>query len=183
MWQLLQHSPFAASSWCMKMYWRESRSSNTLDASWLRTTMTSKLCVIWACVGQVLQGENASPCVAAKFYKAVVQSVLLYGSEMWNLTKAVFARLKGFYICASYGMAREHKPHNRLFGKWKYPSKKDVLKECGLHSVKDYIDTHRSTIAINMVNHPIFRECKEGEQRRGSMPRQWWWEQELGLDV
>ena len=35
----------------------------------------------WARVGQVLQGENAEPCVAAKFYKAVVQSVLLYRSE------------------------------------------------------------------------------------------------------
>ena len=36
---------------------------------------------VWARVGQVLCGENTSPKVAAKFYKAVVQAVLLYGSE------------------------------------------------------------------------------------------------------
>jgi hypothetical protein len=32
---------------------------------------------IWARIGQVLRGENASPSVAAMFYKAVVQSELL----------------------------------------------------------------------------------------------------------
>jgi hypothetical protein len=49
----------------------------------------------WACVGQVLRSKNATPRVAAKFYKAVVQAVLLYGSETWNLTKAILARLEG----------------------------------------------------------------------------------------
>ena len=137
----------------------------------------------WARVGQVLRGENAAPRVAAKFYKAVVQSVLLYGSETWNLTETVLARLEGFHIRAAYRMARVHKPRKGLFGNWIYPSTKDVLKECGLHSVKEYINTRRATIAMYVVNRPIFRECQEGERRRGSMPRRWWWEQELGLDV
>jgi hypothetical protein len=35
---------------------------------------------VWACVGQVLHGENVGPLIADKFYKAVVQAVLLYGS-------------------------------------------------------------------------------------------------------
>jgi hypothetical protein len=46
----------------------------------------------------VLSYENLTPRVAAKFYKAVVQAVLLYGSETWNLTKAVLARLEGFHV-------------------------------------------------------------------------------------
>jgi hypothetical protein len=36
---------------------------------------------IWARVGQVLTADDTPPKVSAKFYKAVVQSVLLYGSE------------------------------------------------------------------------------------------------------
>jgi hypothetical protein len=32
------------------------------------------------------------------FYKAVVQSVLLYGSKTWVLSKTVMARLEGFHI-------------------------------------------------------------------------------------
>jgi hypothetical protein len=53
----------------------------------------------WACIGQVLRSENVTPRVAAKFYKAVVQAVLLYGSKTWNLTtKAVLAQLEGFHV-------------------------------------------------------------------------------------
>jgi hypothetical protein len=61
---------------------------------------------VWARVGQVLQRENFEPHVAAKFYKAVVQAVLLYGSETWNLTKAALAWLEGFNIRAAYKMAK-----------------------------------------------------------------------------
>ena len=53
---------------------------------------------IWAQASQILQAENALPKVSAKFYKAVVQPVILYGSETWNLTKAALERLEGFHI-------------------------------------------------------------------------------------
>ncbi len=65
----------------------------------------------WVRVGQVLCQENAPLRTRAKFYKAVVQSVLMYGSETWVLSKAVMARLKGFHICMEYLMAKEHVPH------------------------------------------------------------------------
>ena len=55
----------------------------------------------WARVGQVLRKENLPPRVSTKFYKAIVQSVLLYGSKMWVLSLAVMARLKGFHIRAA----------------------------------------------------------------------------------
>jgi hypothetical protein len=63
---------------------------------------------VWARVGQVLHGENATPWVAAKFYKAVVQAILLYGSKTWNLTASALARLEGFHKRTAYKMAREH---------------------------------------------------------------------------
>jgi hypothetical protein len=95
----------------------------------------------------------------------------------------MLAQLERFCIRAAYRMVRVHKPCKGLFGKWVYPLTKDVLEECGLHPVKDYIDTCQSTIAMYMVNRPLFLECKEGEGWRGSMLRQWWWEQELSLDI
>jgi hypothetical protein len=52
-------------------------------------------------------GGNTPTKVSAMFYKAVVQSVLLYGSETWNLTKTALARLKGFHIRAAYRMAKK----------------------------------------------------------------------------
>ena len=103
---------------------------------------------------------NATPRVAAKFYKAVVQSVLLFGSETWNLTRAVLAQLEGFHVRAVYKLARKYKPRKGLFGKWNYPLTKDVLEECGLHSVEEYIQTRWTMIAMYVVNHPLYLECK-----------------------
>ena len=84
---------------------------------------------IWARVGQVLQADNTPPKVSAKFYKAVVQSVLLYGSKTWNLTQTAPARLEGFHIRATYQMAKEHKPWKGPNHVWVYPATSDVLKE------------------------------------------------------
>jgi hypothetical protein len=55
----------------------------------------------WARVGKVLRGENTPPTVAAKFYLAVVQAILLYGSETWVTSPQAMARLEGFHIRAA----------------------------------------------------------------------------------
>jgi hypothetical protein len=49
----------------------------------------------WARVGQVLRSKNATPQVAAKFYKAVVQAVLLY----WSPIEPIYI---GFWSTRSY---------------------------------------------------------------------------------
>ncbi len=40
----------------------------------------------WAWVGQVLRSKNASPFVAARFYQAIVQAILLYSSKTWVIS-------------------------------------------------------------------------------------------------
>ncbi len=40
----------------------------------------------WARVGQVLWSKNVSPFVAARFYQAIIQAILLYGSESWVIS-------------------------------------------------------------------------------------------------
>ena len=41
----------------------------------------------WGRIGKILSKEKANPRTMSAFYKAIVQSVLLYGSESWVLTK------------------------------------------------------------------------------------------------
>jgi len=87
-------------------------------------TVQSQLCKargMWARIGQVLRQENAPPRVSAKFYKAIVQSILLYGSETWVLSSAVMARLEGFHIRMAYRMAKEHVPRRGANLQWVYP--------------------------------------------------------------
>jgi hypothetical protein len=49
--------------------------------------------------------------------------------------------------------------------------------------VQHYIDVQCTTIAAYIATRPILEECQWGERRRGSMPRQWWWELVMDLDV
>ena len=99
------------------MCWNEWRYSSTWDTCLRRgdddiqaiRAQLRKTRATWARVRQVLRVENAPPCIMAKFYKAVVQAVLLYGSETWVLSTTALASLEGFHIRAAYQMAVRHK--------------------------------------------------------------------------
>ena len=121
----------------------------------------------------MLHKENAPPQVSAKFYKAIVQSVLLYGSKTWVLSKVVLARLEVFHIRAAYKMAKIHVPRRVAHQQWIYPPSDRVLKECGMLTLQHYIDVQWETIAKYVMNCSIFAKYKEAYQQRGSVPWQW----------
>jgi hypothetical protein len=137
----------------------------------------------WARVGQVLRAENGPPRVAVKFYIAVVQAVLLYGSEPWVLSMAALMSLEGFHICAAYRMAVRHKPRRGPGNRRIYPKSTDVLEECGMSTLEEYITVHRKTITVYVATRPILIECRQGKRKRGAVPHRWWWEQQMDLDV
>ncbi len=87
------------------------------------------------------------------FCKAIVQAVLLYGSKTWCLTPALLARLDGFHICAAYRMAQEHRLKRNLDGSWTYPASSDVLEECGLCPMEEYVLQRRIWIMEQSSNH------------------------------
>jgi hypothetical protein len=135
----------------------------------------------WARVGQVLRAENVPPRVAAKFYKAVVQAVLLYGSETWVLSTAALASLEGFHIRAAYRMAVRHKPRRDPGNRWIYPKSKDVLEECGMSTLEKYITIRRQTIVVYV---DAGRASGRGEQYRtaGGGSNRWTWTSTMQLD-
>ncbi len=137
----------------------------------------------WAHVGQVLRSKNVSPFVAARFYQAIIQAILLYGSESWVISWTAMARLEGFHIRAAYRMAKTNRPKREPNREWIYPRSKDVLKECGMRTMEEYILACRQTIAVYVATRPILNECRQGERKRGAIPRHWWWEQPMDLDV
>ncbi len=59
------------------------------------------------------------------------------------------ARLKGFHIRATYRMAKKNKPKRGLNWEWIYPRSEDVLKECGMKTMEEYILIRRQTIAAS----------------------------------
>ena len=52
---------------------------------------------VWKRISVLLRRENLPPRVCGMFYKAVVQSVLLYGSETWTLSASSMKCLEGFH--------------------------------------------------------------------------------------
>ena len=135
----------------------------------------------WACVGQVLWSENASPFMAVQFYQAIIQAILLYGSETWVISRTALARLKVFHIQAAYWMAKKYKPKRGPGNVWVYPRSKDVLKECGMKTMEEYIAIQQQTIATYIATRPILAKCRRGERKRrqyhtnggGSCPGIW----------
>jgi hypothetical protein len=135
----------------------------------------------WAQVSRVLRAENAAPKVCGVFYKATVQAVLLFGSETWKLSPVSLKSLEGFHIRAARCMAGMQ-PARNPDGTWTYPNSQTVLKAVGLKTIGEYIAVRRETIARFIVDRPIFALCWDGERRRGSATRTFWWEQPLTLD-
>jgi hypothetical protein len=137
----------------------------------------------WAWVGKVLWGENTSPTVAAKFYLAVIQAILLYGSKMWVISLQAMVQLEGFHIRATWHMAQRHKLWQGPQKEWVYPKSEDVLQECGMKTIMEYIQICRQMIGVYVATRPILQECRQGKQQRGTVPHRWWWEQPMDLDV
>ncbi len=128
---------------------------------------------IWVRLSRMMRAENASPRVCSMFYKATVQSILLFGSETWNLSPVSLKSLEGFHIQAAWCMAGK-RPLKLPDGTWTYPNSTEVLDEIGLKTIARYIGVHRQHIANYIVDKPIFQSCVDGVRRLGSSVRQFW---------
>ena len=72
-------------------------------------------------MSNVLRRKSASPHTSRKFFQAVVQAVLLYGSKSWDLRGALVKQLCGFQIRAAWRMNKVHFPKEDEAGEWRYP--------------------------------------------------------------
>ena len=117
------------------------------------------------------------------FFKAVVQAVLLYGSETWVLTDSALRCLEGFYYRAACRMARRNRPKkNERTGEWRYPDKKELFEEVGLYTLTEYIEKRRKTIGAYIRDRPILDLCRDGERQRGTSKHRGWWDQPFEAD-
>ena len=53
---------------------------------------------VWGRLGKLPRREGADPFVSAIFYRAVVQKILLFGSETWVLLEEMAKRLEGVHV-------------------------------------------------------------------------------------
>jgi hypothetical protein len=73
------------------------------------------------------------------------------------------ARLEGLHICAAYRMAKEHKPKRGPDRVWIYPQSEDVLKECRMKTMEEYILIRQQTVALYVATRPSLTKCRQGK--------------------
>ena len=79
--------------------------------------------------------------ICGMFYKATVQSVLLFGSETWVLSLATLQRLEGFNVKASRRMTGLLP--KKVGCSWTFPKTKIVLAAVGLHAIEHYVQVRK----------------------------------------
>ena len=127
----------------------------------------------WGRLRTILIIETSSRKPMANFYKAVVQQVLLYGSETWTLSTAMLSKLNSFHhqcarhICKSY-----IKPDSKNPGQWICPSSLSILGRLNLRTIKDYIGIRRDNLFFkaNQLS-VVLPSCFKLEK---ASPLAWW---------
>jgi hypothetical protein len=131
----------------------------------------------WMRVSRVLTREGADTRVCGMFYKAVVQSVLLYGCETWVITSQVLQVLEGFHNRVARRLSGKRPYLHPVENKWVYPPIAEALEEASLYSIDHYISVRQNTLAVNIATRPILELCRESERLSGSIRRLFWWTQ------
>ena len=139
----------------------------------------------WGRVGKVLSAEGASPRVMGYFYKAIVQAILLYGSESWTISQTMLKRLRRFHSRVARYICRRH-IRQLENGTWEYPPTEEVLEGAGLFTIDDYISKRRETVGRFIRGRPIYYRCLRSRTRDTNINRIVWWnlnslEPSLGL--
>ena len=120
----------------------------------------------WARLSKVLSSEGVSGRLAGRFYVAVVQSVLLFGSETWVITPRILQALQGFHHRIARRLSGLVATRGRN-GTWDYPLIAEALERAGLSTIEEYILRRQNTIAAYVATRPIY-----------DIARLRWWNQE-----
>jgi hypothetical protein len=131
----------------------------------------------WGRCGRVLSAMHASPQVMARFYLAVCQAILLYGSETWVLSPHSLQQLDAFHHRCARHMAHQH--IRRLADhSWIYPPSCEVLASCSLLPISTYIAQRKQHILHHYAEpfSNLYRYCRETTLYNiCNRHRQTWW--------
>lgn len=135
--------------------------------------------MMWGNIIKILKYKNGNknkkinPKTMSIFYKVIVQTILLYGSETWVVCETGRRKLSSFHNrCARYITGRHIKQQED--GTWVYPCSKITRKEADLLTVEEYIQKRKQTITPFAEEQEIFTKCRQSESLIRSSQLMWW---------
>ena len=110
-----------------------------------------------------------------------MQTVLLFGSEIWVLNPHMGRDLRSFqHRVARWITVR--KPNQREHGGWEYPLPETAMEEAGFEDMGAYVLKRQNTVAQYITMWPIMDLCKKPVRRPGQwFARRWWYQEILDL--
>ena len=102
---------------------------------------------------RVLEKMGATVWDRGIMYKEVDQSVLLYGSEIWVVTREMLKVLEGFHHRAARHIMGTAATRG-ADGDWEYPLMVTKLEAAGIHPIWEYIRRRQATILENVACRP-----------------------------
>ena len=127
----------------------------------------------WKRFSAILTAGGMDHRIAGYFYKVVVQTVLLYGSESWVISKTRLRMLESFHRRVARYLCRRH-IRKLEDGTWEYPPSEEILEQAGLYTIQEYIQRRRDTITRYIRNRPIYTQCIRSHSLVGGTKRFWW---------
>ena len=132
----------------------------------------------WGMIRRVIAREGADARVSGYFYKAVVQSVVLYGCETWTLDEAKLKALGGFHNRVTRSIAHRRGTRDPQTGVWSYPPIAMARERASIFSMEHYIRARQRSFVDQVSVRPITGLCRQATQHQDSHhSRIWWWTQ------
>ena len=121
------------------------------------------------------------PKVSDKFYRVVVQAVLLFGVDIWVLTETIMQRLEGANVSLQQQFTHKQVERWRDGSWWQVTSEKK--QGAGTKTLRTYVDRKQAKLAEWVDTRPIFDVCtRETEYELGVRLQVPWWRQKAAED-
>lgn len=129
----------------------------------------------WARLSRVLTREGATASCSGMFYKSIVQSVLLYGCETWNLNTPILKSLSGFHNRVLRRIAGKMSRYNETTDTWSTPDIEEVYEECKVYPIEHYIKVRQNSIETFIATRPIREIADNLPERSGGKSKYYLW--------
>ena len=130
----------------------------------------------WERLARIMGREGSNPRVSGVFFEAVVQELLLFGSDTWVMTPHMGRALVRFQHKVTRRITWRH-PNRWEDGGWEYPPLVAEMKEAGFEERGSYILKKQNTVVQYIATRPILDLCKNMVRKPGAWIASIWWEQ------
>ena len=128
-------------------------------------------------IARVLEMMGATVRARVEMYKAVAQSVLLYGSKIVVVTREMLKVSMVFHNRAAQRITGM--PEKCGIGReWEYQAVEEAMDAEGLHPIGLYIKRRQTTIVDRVACHPIYELCTKAERMPGTIQMVHCWYQD-----